>query len=304
MELLRSLTPAQYCQAFYVAIGGGIAALHFCPPELQKAFIGYGFRSTGDGKAAPSKLEWVELVQKISNAIQVSHSWFTHFYAVSLLWSLFWWGQFLSEGPIMHWLAERQRASGTDNVDMGRVVIAMTLMALQGARRLYESLFVSKQGKTPMMFAAWVAGLLYYAANGVAVWIEGADAVSRGWTSAQEISILTPRNVFGIAVFLYAAATQYRCHRHLASLKKYSLPTEGWFASVLCAHYTAECLLYLALAFVAAPPDRLFNTTLLCSVFFAASNLGVTALDAKQWYVNKFGADQVEHKWCMIPYVF
>ena len=97
---------------------------------------------------------------------------------------------------------------------------------------------------------------------------------------------------------------QYQCHAYLASLKKYSLPEQGWFRRITCPHYTCECLLYLSLAVVAAPEKQFCNSTLLCGLAFVAVNLGVTANGTRQWYMAKFGAERAKSRWRMIPFVF
>ncbi len=108
----------------------------------------------------------------------------------------------------------------------------------------------------------------------------------------------------GIPLFVLAWVQQYRCHRYLASLPKYSLPREGMFRYIVCPHYTWECLVYLSLAIVAAPEGQCCNRTLLCALVFVAANLGVTARGTRKWYIGKFGADEVADRWKMLPWVF
>jgi 3-oxo-5-alpha-steroid 4-dehydrogenase 3 len=48
-------------------------------------------------------------------------------------------------------------------------------MALQGSRRLCESLFVFKPGSSPMWFIHWALGLAYYITISLAVWVEGSS---------------------------------------------------------------------------------------------------------------------------------
>ena len=116
-------------------------------------------------------------------------------------------------------------------------------------------------------------------------------------------AILTPRTVAAVALFVVASYQQYRAHKHLASLQKYTLPREGLFGYIVCPHYTCECLIYVALVKVSAPQSQLFNKTLLAGLFFVVANLGVTAKNTKAWYAEKFGARRVP-QWRMIPFVF
>jgi 3-oxo-5-alpha-steroid 4-dehydrogenase 3 len=93
------------------------------------------------------------------------------------------------------------------------------------------------------------------------------------------------------------------CHLRLATLKKYSLPREGLFKHIVCPHYTMECIIYLVLALAAAPRGQTLNRTMAASLFFVATNLGVTARGTQAWYAEKFGADKVP-RWKMIPLIF
>lgn len=116
------------------------------------------------------------------------------------------------------------------------------------------------------------------------------------WPSVKEL--------VGLSLFLFAWSMQYRCHKHLAGLKKYSLPESGMFRYLICPHYTCECLLYLSLAIVAAPGDQLYNRTLMCGMIFVAANLGVTASGTRKWYASKFGDAKITNKWNMIPLIY
>jgi 3-oxo-5-alpha-steroid 4-dehydrogenase len=115
---------------------------------------------------------------------------------------------------------------------------------------------------------------------------------------------MSGRTAVAVTIFGFASFQQNECHRHLASLKKYSLSDHGLFRYLICPHYTCECLIYLALAVVAAPRGQLVNQTILCAVFFVAVNLGVTAVGTKEWYRQKFGSEKVAGKWAMIPFIF
>lgn len=115
-----------------------------------------------------------------------------------------------------------------------------------------------------------------------------------------------PSKTVGVAtvVFVLASAKQREFHRHLASLKKYTLPHDSWFRHIVCPHYTAECLIYLSLSLVAAPAGKMVNQTVFLGLVFVAVNLGATAAGTKRWYGEKFGEATVRDKWRMIPFVF
>ena len=131
-----------------------------------------------------------------------------------------------------------------------------------------------------------------------------AGAILKHWQSPQAFKLLTPKLSAASVLFFYAWYNQYKCHRYLASLKKYTLPEDGAFKNIVCPHYSFECLLYTALTVAAAPPGKLVNKTVLSGLFFVVINLGITANGTKQWYAEKFGQDKVAKKWMMIPYLF
>lgn len=97
---------------------------------------------------------------------------------------------------------------------------------------------------------------------------------------------------------------QHESHVYLASLKKYTLPSEGWFQHFICPHYTSECLIYLGMSIVSAPPDRYLNPTVSLGLVFVVVNLGTTASGTKAWYEEKFGREQVAPRWKMIPFLW
>lgn len=202
------------------------------------------------------------------------------------------------------------------------------MMFLQGSRRLYEDSLVHGKSKSTMWIVHWVLGLSYYLFTSVAVWVEGSGKVSmvalsfvfeyvlgvnisvlgaildHQFTGATDYGMPLLKTLVAIVMFLYASINQYSCHRHLAGLKKYSLPELGLFRYLICPHYFCECLVYLSLAIVAASKGELLNKTLLCALSFVMVNLGVTASGTRKWYAEKFGSKAVETKWNMIPFIF
>lgn len=134
-------------------------------------------------------------------------------------------------------------------------------------------------------------------------------------------SIPTFRTLCGVATFAVASAIQHKAHVHLARLPKhpnYILPTHPLFRDVLCPHYTAECLIYLSLAALAAPQaysgrlhdlptsssHRWLNQTIASSLLFVVVNLGVTARGTRNWYQERFGKEAIQEKRRMVPGIF
>lgn len=54
-----------------------------------------------------------------------------------------------------------------------QVYMVWLLMLAQGVRRLYESLFIMRPSTSSMWILHWALGLTFYAAMGIAVFVEG-----------------------------------------------------------------------------------------------------------------------------------
>ncbi|KAJ6446557.1 3-oxo-5-alpha-steroid 4-dehydrogenase [Purpureocillium lavendulum] len=323
MDVLNSiaaLPPSAWCQTFFLGSAAGILALQLLPDDARGTLMDYGARRPQGGDDGNSNNDetdgdktnqggsggLIAQLASLASAAQVPHSWFWHFYLVSVSWTAFWAWQYLSHGAVLGALARAQVRSGpsTPSVELGRVFVAWLMMCAQGTRRLYECFFVVKPGRSPMLFAHWALGIAFYTAMNMSVWIEGSEAILRSWDTHVSAAMLTTRVPSTLAVFFAAWLKQNECHRYLASLKKYTLPSQGMFAYFVCPHYTCECVIYLAISFMAAPQGALFNWSVLCGLAFVAVNLGGTASGTRQWYAQKFGADKVAGRWNMIPFVF
>ena len=112
------------------------------------------------------------------------------------------------------------------------------------------------------------------------------------------------KTFLAVPLFLLASKIQHDCHEYLSSLEKYTLPEHPFFRQVLCPHYTSECMIYLALAILAAPRGQLLNTTLSTTLLFTATNLAITAESTRLWYSGKFGADKIKKRWRMVPVLY
>lgn len=112
------------------------------------------------------------------------------------------------------------------------------------------------------------------------------------------------KSFVGLILLFVASGAQHDCHTYLASLKKYSLPTHTFFRAVVCPHYTAEVVIYLAISVIAAPRGAVVNTTVFAGAVFVAAILSVSAGRNREWYRQKFGEEAVRGKWCIIPGVY
>ncbi|KAK9436023.1 3-oxo-5-alpha-steroid 4-dehydrogenase [Metarhizium brunneum] len=301
---LTTTPPSTYCQTFFLLAAASVLSLQLLPNEARSTLTDYGARRPR-GSSAPTSSKLASMLGKLTAMGQLPHSYFWHFYLLSTCLSAFWAWQYLTHGSVVSFIAERQVSlSGEPSVELDRVLLAWLMMAAQGGRRLFECFWVVKPGRTPMWWVHWVLGLGFYGLMGISVWVEGSGAILESWQAPTKAVVLTSRALFTLTVFFGAWFAQYNCHGYLASLKKYTLPDEGMFKYIICPHYTSECVIYLAISIMAAPPGRAFNVSVLCGLAFVVANLGSTAHGTKRWYAGKFGADTMANKWMMIPGVF
>jgi len=154
--------------------------------------------------------------------------------------------------------------------------IVWALLLLQGLRRMLESYAYTSMSKSRMWFAVWVE---------------------------------TPSNATGNVALVPGIVTaqmlQHSYHSYLYRLRTesngYQLPSHTVFTNLLCPHYTCEVVIYALLSLIAAPEGSWVNWTLVCATIFVATNLGVTAVGTKEWYVEKFGAAKVGPRKRMVP---
>ena len=229
-------------------------------------------------------------------------------------------------------------ASARDSMTMDAIILTWGLVTVQGVRRLAESYYLVKPSTSKMWFGHWILGIGFYVALGLAVWIEGAGrsckwadetyfdygpskGVDLRYTSTDhcctetllsdgstlsKVTFSGPsmRTLFCFPIFLMASGIQYDCHAYLTSLPKYTLPVHPIFQSFVCPHYTMECLIYFSLTVLAAPQGAMINRTLFAVFVFVSVNLSVTASTTKEWYAEKFGVEEVAHRWKMVPSIY
>lgn len=63
-------------------------------------------------------------------------------------------------------------------MSMNQIALVWLLMAVQGIRRLSESMTSSMASSSKMWFGHWIIGLWFYLAVSFAVWIDGAGVSS------------------------------------------------------------------------------------------------------------------------------
>ncbi|KAI0526232.1 hypothetical protein F5B22DRAFT_148296 [Xylaria bambusicola] len=318
-DFVTDLSPAEICQLFYVLSAATVLAVAAVPDAAQRLLIQYGARSSQDTPASAdgetckgthrglddiNRGAFYHLISRLTSMGMIPHSWFIHFYILSISCTIYWAVQFVSHGTVFEFIARKQLSKFPPSMALEQVVLVWFCMGLQGARRLYEHLVVLQSSSSRMWIVHWLLGMAFYLCTSVSIWVEGAQSVQCSGPDCPNIGFPRLKVITASFVFLVAWLMQYRCHRYLSGLKKYSLPHNGLFRYLVCPHYTCECLLYLSLAVMAAPQGQLYNRTVICATLFVSINLGVTAHGTKLWYGEKFGSDKVQGKWRMIPIIF
>ncbi|KAI9824151.1 MAG: hypothetical protein M1819_000914 [Sarea resinae] len=312
---ISTIDPAQALRAFFM-LAAMTVFLANAVPAFRSRFVAYGSRTASPARERSDKEKrtqpstspaaFVHFFDYLSTFL-VPHAFFTHFYIASVLSSVFWAYQILAGGrcltAFLDWTADHSREA---SMSLDQVALAWSLMALQGIRRLWESIALSKPSQAKMWFVHWLLGISFYVAMGIAVWIEGLPALRFHRPSIDDVALKPPslRTFLCIPLFFVVSGIQHDAHVHLYSLPKYSLPKHPIFQQIICPHYTAECLIYLSLALIAAPRGALVNQTIFTALIFVSINLGVTANITRQWYAEKFGEEQVRGRCRMIPFVY
>lgn len=197
-DIVAGLSPAQACQLLYVLSAAAVLAVAAVPDTSRRLLTQYGARSF-DNTASPSpsqdhKGQYREdtsknvaphntgflyhLVSGLTSVGKIPHSWFIHFYILSLFCTMFWAVQFVSHGSVLEFLVQNQLSKSTPSMTLGQVVLVWFLMGLQGARRLYEYLAVLRPSSSKMWIIHWLLGNIFYLCTSVSVWVEGSGKCS------------------------------------------------------------------------------------------------------------------------------
>lgn len=108
---------------------------------------------------------------------QVPHAYFTQFYIVSVVSSAFWATQLALGGPAFRAVSCLVRnREGAAGMAPTQVWFCWLLLAVQGTRRLGECIALARaagKSRAMMWVTHWAIGIAFYAAMGVAVWVEG-----------------------------------------------------------------------------------------------------------------------------------
>jgi 3-oxo-5-alpha-steroid 4-dehydrogenase 3 len=174
-------------QCFYVLAAATILLANSIP-SLRTRFVAYGKATSGTNRTSknPQKRDAVEKLLDFLGTFTVPHSYFTHFYILSLVSSLFWGYQIATHGAAYRYLADLKlpdgmirwggalRTRGGSGIGIQQVAVVWLAMLIQGARRSYECLYIQKPGQASRMWVIhYLVGLAFYATVNIALWIEG-----------------------------------------------------------------------------------------------------------------------------------
>ena len=258
----------------------------------------------------------------------VPKAWFAHFYLVGLAMTIentleiIVLLKYQVRGPIMSTLYMLDNEKLGDTMSRQDCLVALTLVILHLARRVYESLYIERPSQQAKMHIShYLTGLGFYGAMVFGTWLEGAanlgvygDIINNNHTSnmdsSKQVSIPTiVRTTLGVLLFLYATNHQHTCHHILGSLRKnigsgYQIPQGDWFEWIVVPHYLCDILIYLALNIL----NGFKNWIFLCGLIWTTINLTITASETKIWYQKTFG-DEYKKKfpkgrWIILPWVY
>ena len=310
MEL--TLDTTTLIRGFYLASALAILFVRLVPP-LRNRFLNYGARATSQTAATKSNNAVSRLLDTIAS-FRVPHNYFTHFYILSLATTAFWIGQLTTiPTPYLSYLLRHTPIPPPSPHPVSPLKTGTALLLFTGhsIRRLSESFAVPDSSST-MFVGHYILGLLFYLVTPLALIIDTLPTLAPALT-IDPWSLFTTLNhvpnlpeIVAVFTSLAMASQQHKQHTYLASLPKYTLPTEGAFRYLVAPHYRAECAIYLSLAVLSAPVGGFANWTVLCAFIFVCVNLTITADGTKKWMLEKFPEQRKEvvRRARMMPGVF
>jgi 3-oxo-5-alpha-steroid 4-dehydrogenase 3 len=171
------MDPALFCQIFF-SLGTAVDVGGTLVPPFRECIMDYGSRSTfsssGPSMGERPQSRTTKFLEYVGS-FQVPHTWFTHYYVVSVASSIFWALQIYRDGTAFEFLASLSY-SRPATMTVNQVFLAWLCMEIQGARRLYESIVFTKSSQSKMWAGLWMIGIAFYVFIGISVWIEGIGA--------------------------------------------------------------------------------------------------------------------------------
>lgn len=258
-------------KTYFIGACGAVLLAHRYRAPLKPLLV-YG-KTAEDGQQAVGRGSFwsIESLARIN----VPRSWFTHFYLLSSCLGLILWLLFGSRSEL-----------GVAN---------SILVLIHSLRRLWETCRIENPSGSRMWIGHYLAGLAFYIFMNLAL-------ISTTVCQSTRTSLSITKTIC-IAVNLLAQIVQHVEHRHLAAARAKCKPGEyinlsqGLARYIVAPHYTAEIVIYLAMA-VLNGCDSNMDLIVLWTIII----LGTSAFQTDRWGRQKF-ADW-GHRWILIPLVF
>ena len=206
-------------------------------------------------------------LNRLVRLIQVPKAWFLHFYIFAVFFMAFLLSMVikvvvLSEdlpqymSIFLDFFTNESRIAGTTPEG---ILLAMILLNIQCARRLYECLYINVNSGSKMNILHYIVGFAHYFCTGVG-YISESPGFSSHFAFVHWVNVVPQWSNFQwkfllcIAIFAYAWYHQFQTHKIFAQLKRqhstHSVPHGSLFTYVSCPHYLCEILIYLSLALI------------------------------------------------------
>ncbi|EDO15875.1 hypothetical protein Kpol_1009p22 [Vanderwaltozyma polyspora DSM 70294] len=221
-------------------------------------FLQYGKTITKNNKGESNDSNVNKVLFKIEH-FTVPKSYFSHFYIISTILSI----AVLKDYP--------------------KYPISWLLL-VHSLRRLYETIYVSKYSKNSRMnWSHYIVGIWFYSVLHLIVRIK-----------LHQGKISKDINIVSLVIFIIASWDQYKNHRVLSELVKYSLPTKRLFKICCSPHYFDEILIYSS--FVS------YNNEFIWLLIWVIASLSISAIETKAYYKDKFRHQFVPNH-AIIPFI-
>lgn len=272
----------------------------------------YG-KNTSNPKIHDPRQETSLLLTKVVNRvlnITVPKSYFQHFYiffaGIMTLEQFLFYNLENNQFPVVREYTEKIYRSwfageySPDNYTY--LYVVNNLLLVHGIKRLYENFFVSKFSNTRINILHYAFGLLYYLLVSSINFAGMAPFYLDG--KIHEANLDFQDWIF-ICVFAFYLIDQFQNHQHLASLKKYTIPTFRLFEFTPSAHYLDEIIMYaILLRFYYVCSEIWGIQASFTGIFLlVAANLSVSAKETFVYYKIKFG-EQFTTPYKLVPYVW
>lgn len=238
--------------------------------------------------------------------ITVPKTFFFHFYIVSISFFVFYslLGEIIGgRESFKNQFFFFMRPIHTWKVGLKRVGIVGQMIIIHSIKRLIESLtFMKRSSKGKMNVFHYFYGMIFYFLLETNMFFagRGRDELNIGKGEINGRSLVVILFLFS---FLFLTSHQFMCHKYLAGLKKYSLPSEFKFVS--CPHYFDEILIYILMVFVSIlmKYDLMFVLNMIMCTILVCITLMISSSSTFAFYKKKF-KEEYEIKWIVIPYLY